>query len=168
MTISAMYFVYGAPFEIVIASLFLYQLLGWSAFAGFFVLLAGWPLNSLIARRSVRIQKGVMAARDRRMGVLNELIGAVKFIKFFAWEDRWIERALEAREKEMKWMVKSRVNSVLFQMLWTCAPILVAFISFLTFVMLGNELSVSTAFTAIALFNMVRPPSHPLKPHSMY
>lgn len=53
------------------------RLLGISAFAGFIVLLLGWPLNSFIARRSIRIQKGVMAARDRRMGVLNELIGAV-------------------------------------------------------------------------------------------
>lgn len=56
----------------------------------------------------------------------------------------------------MKWMVKARVNSVLFQLLWTCAPILVSFISFLTYVMLGNELTVATAFTSIALFNMVR------------
>ena len=30
----------------------------------------------------------------------------VKFIKFFAWEDRWIKRALDAREVEMQWMVK--------------------------------------------------------------
>ncbi len=54
-----------------------YSLLGWSAFAGFFVLVLGWPLNSYIAKRSIRIQKGLMAARDKRMGVLNELIGAV-------------------------------------------------------------------------------------------
>jgi hypothetical protein len=54
-----------------------HSLLGWSAFAGFVVLALGWPLNSFIAKRSVRIQKGVMAARDKRMGVLNELIGAV-------------------------------------------------------------------------------------------
>lgn len=40
------------------------------------------------------------------MGVLNELIGAVKFIKFFAWEDRWVERTLDAREVEMQWMIK--------------------------------------------------------------
>lgn len=83
-----------APFEIIIASIFLYQsvlllfcvfcalklvhrLLGISAFAGFLILLAGWPLNSFIARRSIRIQKGVLSARDKRMGVLNELIGAV-------------------------------------------------------------------------------------------
>jgi hypothetical protein len=53
------------------------RLLGLSAFAGFFVLIAGWPLNSFIAKRSIRIQKGVLAARDKRMGVLNELLGAV-------------------------------------------------------------------------------------------
>jgi hypothetical protein len=31
----------------------------------------------------------------------------IKFIKFFAWEDRWIDRTMAAREEEMKWMVKS-------------------------------------------------------------
>ena len=54
-----------------------YRLLGFSAFAGFIVLLAGWPLNSFIARRNIRIQKGVLAARDKRMGLLDELIRAV-------------------------------------------------------------------------------------------
>lgn len=53
------------------------RLLGLSAFAGFAILLASWPLNNYVARRSVRIQKGVSTSRDKRMGVLNELIGAV-------------------------------------------------------------------------------------------
>lgn len=53
------------------------RLLGWSAFAGFFVLFIGWPLNNFVARRAVRIQKGLSTARDKRMGVLNELITAV-------------------------------------------------------------------------------------------
>jgi hypothetical protein len=42
------------------------------------------------------------------MAVLNELIGAVKFIKFFAWEDRWIQRAMDARGVEMEWIVKGK------------------------------------------------------------
>ena len=86
--------------------LIMFRLLGLSAFAGFVVLVVGWPLNNLVANRSVRIYKGLSTARDKRMGVLNELISAVKFIKFFAWEDRWIKRALDAREVEMQWMVK--------------------------------------------------------------
>ena len=82
------------------------RLLGWSAFAGFIILILSWPLNNYVSRRSVRIQKGVSTARDKRMGVLNELISAVKFIKFFAWESQWIKRVMDAREVEMQWMIK--------------------------------------------------------------
>ena len=44
-------------------------------------------------------------------------------------------------------MIKSRVNSIMFQLLWSCAPVLVSITSFLVFVLQGNELSVSIAFT---------------------
>lgn len=145
--VSGSYFIYGAPFEIIIASTFLYQLLGLSAFAGFAILFIGWPLNSIVSKRAVRIHKGVSSARDKRMGVLNELIGAMKFIKFFAWEEQWINRAMEAREVEMKWMVKARMNSILFSLIWVCAPIMVSVTSFFVFVVQGNELTVGTAFT---------------------
>ena len=92
------------------------------------------------------------------MGVLNELLGAIKFIKFFAWEDRWTQRTMDAREKELSWMVKSRINSVLFSAIWTLAPILVSVVSFASYIWVGNQLTVSVAFTAISLFAMVRAP----------
>ncbi|KAJ6562830.1 hypothetical protein DFH09DRAFT_1035588 [Mycena vulgaris] len=149
---------YAAPFELVIGSVFLYQLLGWSAFAGFGVLVACWPLNSYITNRGYLIGKGRSKARDKRMGVVNELIGSIKFIKFFAWEERWIDRAMTAREEEMKWMVKARLNTVMLNGLWSVAPISLSLISFFTFVWFGNELTVGKAFTAIALFNMIRVP----------
>ncbi|KAJ7047868.1 hypothetical protein C8F04DRAFT_1060324 [Mycena alexandri] len=158
MQVSGLYFLYGAPMEIIIGSIFLYQILGLSAFAGFVVLILGWPLNSYISRRSIRIQKGVLKAKDDRMGVLNELISAVKFIKFFAWEQRWIDRALKARTNEINWMVKARINYIFFYCLWVTAPILISVISFWVYVMAGNQLTISTAFTAISLFGMIRQP----------
>ncbi|KAI0070122.1 multidrug resistance-associated ABC transporter [Panus rudis PR-1116 ss-1] len=155
---TGMYFIYGAPFELIVASVFLYQLLGISAFSGFLILLLMWPLNNYLANRTFRIRKGLSNAQDKRMGVLNEVIGAIKFIKFFAWEDRWVERALNAREVELKWLVKARMNHVFLSFIWSLAPILVSIIAFFTFVMTGHELTVGTAFTAIALFGMVRQP----------
>lgn len=41
----------------------------------------------------------------------------------------------------------ARVNSVMFYLLWTCAPILVSIISFTVYVLRGNELDIPTAFT---------------------
>ena len=45
--------------------------------------------------------------------------GQVKFIKFFAWEDRWIQRVMEARKVEMEWMVKGAFISS--RIVGTCA-----------------------------------------------
>jgi ABC-type multidrug transport system fused ATPase/permease subunit len=156
--VSGAYFLYGAPLEVIVASVYLYKLLGWSAFSGFSVILVCWPINTLLANRAIRIQKGVLAARDKRMGVLNELIGAVKFIKFFAWENRWIARALDSRNVELDWLIKMRINGILFSAVWTLAPVLVSVFSFFVYVYLGNRLTVSVAFTAISLFTMIRSP----------
>ena len=60
----------------------IYRLLGWSAFAGLLVLVVGWPLNNFVAKRAMRIQKGMSNARDKRMGVINELISAVRSFEF--------------------------------------------------------------------------------------
>ncbi|KAF8699804.1 hypothetical protein AX14_000862 [Amanita brunnescens Koide BX004] len=62
--VTVMYMIYGAPFEIIIAGIYLYQLLGLSAFAGLIALIAGWPLNSIVTKRGIVIQKSVLAARD--------------------------------------------------------------------------------------------------------
>ncbi|KAL0573710.1 hypothetical protein V5O48_008254, partial [Marasmius crinis-equi] len=149
--VTGLYLIYGSPLEIVLGCTYLYQLLGWSAFAGFAVLIAEWPLNTLLAKRSFRIQKGSMTARDKRTGVLYELIGAMRLTKFFAWEERWIDRVMDARRKELKWVVKARVNSIMFYTLWLSAPILLSIVSFAAYVAQGNGLTVSKAFAPRSL-----------------
>jgi len=67
------------------------RLLGWSAFAGFAVLVIQWPLNSFVTRRSIRIQKGLSTARDKRMAVLNELIGAAS-VSFYCLRANLVTR----------------------------------------------------------------------------
>jgi hypothetical protein len=117
-------------------------------------------------KRSVKIQKGLLAAKDKRMGVLSEVVSSVKFIKFFAWEEKWIERAERERKEELRWIVKglssychcirvgrrlngstARTNSIMLNTVWISVPIFVSVFSFLSYVLLGNELTVAAAFT---------------------
>ncbi|KZP20510.1 hypothetical protein FIBSPDRAFT_932199 [Athelia psychrophila] len=158
MAATMIHMVYAGPLEIILGTVFLYRLLGWSAFAGYAVIFASWPINSLVTKRAIRIQKGTSVARDKRMQVVNELISAVKFVKFFAWEGRWVARVMEARKNELNWITKSRINAVFFYITFTFAPILVAVISFWAFILSGNEMTISIAFTSITLFAMVRSP----------
>ncbi|KAJ7025345.1 multidrug resistance-associated ABC transporter [Mycena alexandri] len=151
---NSMYYVYGAPFEFIIASIFLYQLLGWSAFTGFISILAGVPLNKYLGERMARINKAILTAKDKRMGEVNELLGAIKFVKFFSWEEFWLTRAMVARNEEMSWRLRGRLNNFV----WSITPILMSTISFFIYVGLGNKLTVAKAFTALALFAMIRSP----------
>ncbi|KAH7927022.1 P-loop containing nucleoside triphosphate hydrolase protein [Leucogyrophana mollusca] len=158
--VSLAYLFYVVPFGVLIAGAFLYNLLGISAFAGFFVIIAILPINKFVVKRNIRVYKGSSVSRDKRMGVLNELISAIKFVKFFAWEDRWIKRVMDARAVEIDWMVKARTNSVIYTALWSFAPMVVSLVSFSAFVYQGKELTVAIAFTSITLFAMIRLPLH--------
>ena len=86
----------------------IFSLLGFAAFAGLIAVLVGWALHSYITRIGIQIQKELSTSRDNRMSVLDELVKAVKYIKFFAWEDSWIERVLDTRNVEMGLMKKSQ------------------------------------------------------------
>lgn len=108
MTFSIIFFIYSSPIEIVVAAAFLYNILGLSAFAGVVVLIIASPLNTYISKRSYRIQKELLKTRDKRMTVMNELIGGISFIKFFAWTEKWKQRATEARTAELRSLVKCR------------------------------------------------------------
>nr|GAT43756.1 predicted protein [Mycena chlorophos] len=157
-TASSIYILYGAPFELLIGSIFLYQLLGWSAFTGFFALFAVMPINRWITQQNVKIYERKKKAEDKRMALLDELIAAVKFVKFFAWEERWMNHVMESRDQEIVFMTRQRFYTTMFNGVWNFGPLANSLVSFATYVWLGNELTVAKAFTALAIFSSIRSP----------
>ncbi|KAM0786024.1 hypothetical protein ACM66B_006839 [Microbotryomycetes sp. NB124-2] len=156
MTLSSLV---GAPFELVIAVTFLYQLLGWPAVAGLSIMLISLPVNHVLSQRRVRIHRSVLASRDRRMEVLNEFIQAIRFVKYSASEQQWLDRTFKARNEELAWLLKTRLNYLLINIVWTFSPDAVCLIAFTFFTkVLDKQLDVATAFTALALFALVRAP----------
>jgi hypothetical protein len=61
---------------------------------------------------------------------------------------RYVVEVMSNREDtELTYSLLARVNSVMFYLLWSCAPILVSIISFLAYVVQGNTLEIGQAFT---------------------
>ncbi|PWY97994.1 hypothetical protein BCV70DRAFT_193995 [Testicularia cyperi] len=150
---------YGAPFEVTIAAIFLYKLMGWSALVGFAILVAAIPVNYLWGEIAVKKQREYSSARDVRMSLMTELVNAMRFVKIQGVERRWEERVTEARRNEIGRLIRSRIMTFLFELLWTTIPVSVTLVSFFFYVKVAKEeLTVSTAFTALALFTMIRPP----------
>ena len=80
--------------------------LGPSALAGiaFFALIA--PTQGRIMKAFIAMRIKTMLWTDKRAKLLQELLGGMKIIKFFAWEERWIDQAMAARQEELRWQAK--------------------------------------------------------------
>ncbi|CAE6434018.1 unnamed protein product [Rhizoctonia solani] len=149
-------FIYDAPVSAVVSCFLLYNFMGWTAFVGYIALILTLPINNLLVQRTAVYQRSVSAMRDRRMQAMNEAIQGIKFIKFSAWESRWIQRVLEARRAEVGWLSKLKLTNFFMSMVWDLVPILVAAIGFSCFTLVAKrELTVDIAFPCISIFHIL-------------
>ncbi|PPQ63821.1 hypothetical protein CVT24_009771 [Panaeolus cyanescens] len=150
---------FTSPVRLVIALLFLYRLLGWSAFAGVVVVLMAFLLTTPLAKINVYITKGWMKAKDERMNRVNELLQNIRFLKFYGWEYQWSRQAQNSREEELKWRVRQNINDTAINFIWNWMPAATSLTTFLIYTQIAEEkLNVEKAFTALALFSMLQSP----------
>ncbi|KAI8979970.1 P-loop containing nucleoside triphosphate hydrolase protein [Pilobolus umbonatus] len=148
-------FVYGFPIQIIGSMWGLYKLLGNAALWGILVMILCQPFTYVLGKRFERIQGEVMTTTDQRLKLVNELLSAIRIVKFFAWEDEFRKRIMQSRDTEL-----SAIRSRLFMFMWIInawfiIPIAIMVTVFYVYTQ-NNSLTASVAFTAIALFYTFR------------
>lgn len=102
------FYVYSYPFQIIVCICALYKLLGVASLYGVSIICFSQPLTYYISRRFQRKHREVMSCTDKRIKIMNELLGAIRVVKFFAWEREFHKRVFDARQNELK-AVRSRL-----------------------------------------------------------
>ncbi|KAG1888634.1 ABC transporter type 1, transmembrane domain-containing protein [Suillus subluteus] len=150
----------SGPFQITLAFVSLYNLLGWSAFVGVAIMIFSIPLNTTIARMLKKMQEQQMKNRDQRTRLMSELLANIKSIKLYAWEYAFIRRILHVRnDLELKMLKKIGIVTALNTTLWGGIPLIVAFSSFATAsVFSSRPLTADVIFPAISLFMLLQFP----------
>ncbi|KAL7409478.1 hypothetical protein BDY24DRAFT_218614 [Mrakia frigida] len=150
---------YVVPLELTICCTFLYSILSWSAFIGVATIVLLMPLQTWLTSLNFSLHGKYRKASDERTDLLTELINSIKVIKFFAWEQRWLDKIDDARARELKFKIQESIVSLVFSLSGTLTPMIVTVVSFFSFVQIQKrELTVSVAFTALSLFSMLRQP----------
>ncbi|TMS00880.1 Multidrug resistance-associated protein 6, partial [Larimichthys crocea] len=101
--------IWVTPIEITLCFYFMWRLLGPSAFAGITVVVLIFPLNGFIAKVRSKLQEVQMKFMDGRLKLMNEILGGVKILKFYAWEEAFLRRIGILRDKELKALKKSQI-----------------------------------------------------------
>jgi len=145
------------PGEIIIGLTFAWYLLGVSALLGVLVLIVTIPLNKYAGEKFVRYQTKLMEVRDRRVGLMNEVLQSIRMIKMMAWESRFENRVHSVRVQELNNQRRLYLFDTLINLIWLGTPVLVTFTAFGFYTkVFGMPLTPSKAFTALAVFNELR------------
>ncbi|KAJ3711222.1 P-loop containing nucleoside triphosphate hydrolase protein [Lentinula raphanica] len=150
----------SGPFQITLAFVSLYKLLGWPAFVGVAIMVFSVPLNTFIARILKRMQQQQMKNRDKRTRLMSELLANIKSIKLYGWEFAFMRKILMVRnDQELVMLKKLGIVTSLNQMLWGGIPLLVAFSSFAVAATVSTKpLTSDVIFPAISLFMLLQFP----------
>ena len=150
--------VWTSPVAILITLVVLLINLTYSALAGFALLVIGIPaltkaIKVLFARR-----RAINKITDQRVSLTQEILQAVRFVKYFGWESSFLERIGGIRKREIR---KIQVLLAIRNAINACSmslPIFASFLSFITYSLSQHVLDPAPIFSSLALFNSLRMP----------
>ncbi|XP_018335871.1 multidrug resistance-associated protein 1-like isoform X2 [Agrilus planipennis] len=158
--ISSVNMLWSAPFQIIIALIFLWKLLGLAVLLGLMVMLVLIPVNLFIGNKMKNLQTLQMKHKDERIKFMNEILVGIKVLKMYAWESSFEKNVQAIRDKEIAILKRIAMLKAATSFIWSCAPFFVSLSSFGTFVLLDkkNVLDVETVFVSLSLFNVLHYP----------
>lgn len=149
----------AAPVQLVVSITLLWQVMGLSALPGVITMVFLLPVNYFLAKGFNITSQRILTATDKRVGITNEVLQNIRIIKYFAWEKRFGGMIEEKRTVELKAIRSRYVVWAIAVAIWNSVPVLITFWSFLVYTVIEKKpLYPSIAFTAIALFMLLRVP----------
>lgn len=148
-----------APVQLVVVIIILCIQLGATALTGIAFLFVMTPLQGLAMKRLLSLRRKTMVWTDKRVKLIQELLGGMRVIKFFAWEIPYLERIHELRRQELRKIRSLLIIRSLTSAVAMALPTLATVIAFFAFAYTGGDSrDPATIFTSLTLFNLLRMP----------
>ncbi|KAH9515970.1 Multidrug resistance-associated protein 5, partial [Dermatophagoides farinae] len=141
----------GSPIIIIVTIIYTYLLIGTSAFYGIGLFIIIFVLQFAIIKRQTILRNRIMKQTDYRLSLVNQIVKFIRAIKFYAWEEPFKNEIEHCRTAECSIIRRYQYLQCLSTSLALLAPMLITIINILVHTWLGNDLTVSTAFSLIML-----------------
>lgn len=150
--------IWTAPISIIVTLILLLVNIGYSCLSGYALLVFGVPFLTYAVRFLVKRRRNINKITDQRVSLTQEILQAVRFVKFFGWESSFLARLKEIRSREIRSIqtllaVRNGILCVSMSI-----PIFASMLAFITYALSKHELSPAPIFSSLALFNSLRMP----------
>lgn len=73
--------------------------------------------------------------------VMTEILFGIRVIKFYTWESHFAGKVADFRKKELSHLKAIKYLDALCVYTWAALPVVISIITFITYVLLGNQLT---------------------------
>lgn len=152
----------GAPVMWIMNLVYCYLVLGVWSLLGNFLILSYYPIMAMVGRKTSSLRVTAVRFTDRRIRLMNQVLGSMKLIKMYAWEKAFSSKIKNIRSQEENILHKA---AFLQSISWTGSPILATvapMTSFIGMVLTGIPLISADAFTVSSVFTSLLIPMNTL------
>lgn len=105
-----------------------------------------------------KVRQKSMKHTDARAGILQELLGAMRIIKYFVYERPFLNRVETIRHKELAGVWQILIIKAANQAIAFSVPALAAVLAFVVYAASGHEQNPAVIFTSLSFFQLLRQP----------
>lgn len=134
----------------------LWNFFGISCLVGICYSLLGYPIQQYIISLSTVPHEKKNQLTDERVKITGEIIDSMRLMKMYSWEFVFRDIINILRRKEIKLMKKITVFEILTRTVAFSIQIIGVFLIWMTYVLLGNELTVSLVFSSSSLIFIIK------------
>uniref|UniRef100_UPI00398EC4DA ATP-binding cassette sub-family C member 12 n=1 Tax=Pristiophorus japonicus TaxID=55135 RepID=UPI00398EC4DA len=149
-------FIFGTPVLLISCTIYSYIILGPTSLLGIVAYILFMPVQMFMAQFSTSFRRKAIGHTDTRMRLMNEVLTHIKLIKMYAWEKSFAHSISDVRKDERKILEKAGYVQSVNTSVAPIVPTLATVLTFVVHTLLGYDLTASTAFTVIAVFNAMK------------
>ncbi|XP_015256948.1 PREDICTED: multidrug resistance-associated protein 7-like [Cyprinodon variegatus] len=146
---------WSLPFCFSVTLYLLYLQVGAAFLGGLCVALVLVPFNKFLASRILSNNKNMLRYKDNRVKLMTEILFGIRVIKFYNWEPHFTQKVAKYREKELLHLKNLKYLDALCVYTWAALPVVICVLTFVTYVLLGHQLTAAKVFTTVALVGML-------------
>ncbi|KAF9207492.1 hypothetical protein BGZ49_000307 [Haplosporangium sp. Z 27] len=154
----------SVPLEIGIASWMLYELIGWSIFIGLAAVVIMLPIHAKLSTYFTSYRAARLKVMDGRLRLVNEVLGGMKIVRLYNWEESFKEKIGAVRRHELKLLTKFGVIFSCVGLVFMSTPLVITLVSLSVFATHGGpnfgpgDVNPATIFVSISLFGLLSRP----------
>lgn len=144
------------PMTFVLTIVLIWEILGPAALGGVFLIVIAQVINAFVIHSLVSWERARRAVTDVKLQVTSQFVEAIRHLRWYDWQDRWLGQILASRKKELRYRVIVNLISKAITATNKISAYFFPVAAFFAYTIIGKQpLRVDIAFPSLTLFTQL-------------